>query len=197
MNRARGALWIALCLAAMLTSASILCWPSPQPAAPDCRLPSMRVFKREGVLQLLCEGQVTREMGVTFGWNPKGPKEREGDGRTPEGAYHISSMTKSEHFDRFLAVSYPNEHDLRRARDEGIDHPGSGIGIHGTTKALAPLARAWIRFVGAIGIADLIGPTEGCIGISNEDVEVLYNAVSVDTPISIAAARPRGAAADP
>lgn len=190
MKRPRRARWIALTLVALSASATALCWPSPKPAAPACKAPSIHVFKREGVLELLCEGKVTRQMGATFGQNPKGPKEREGDERTPEGAYRISSKVESERFHRFLGVSYPNEDDLRRAREKGIQKPGSGIGIHGTTKKLGPLARAWINVARATGLASVIGPTDGCIGVTNEDVEVLYSLVPVGTPVIIAPERP-------
>src|SRR5262245_51337208 len=109
MNRARKARWLALALVALSVSASALCFPSPSAALPACPSPSIHVFKREGVLELKCEGKLVRTMGATFGKNPRGHKEREGDERTPEGAYRISSKVKSERFHRFLAISYPNE----------------------------------------------------------------------------------------
>lgn len=191
MNRPRKARWTALALLALILSASALSWPSPKAAPPAaCKSPSIHIFKREGLLELRCEGKVTQEMGATFGKNPQGPKEREGDERTPEGAYRISSRVENERFHRFLGVSYPNEEDLRRARLNGVDKPGFGIGIHGTTRKLAPLARAWIRVARATGLTSLIGPTDGCIGISNEDVEVLYSVVPVGAPVFIAPSRP-------
>jgi murein L,D-transpeptidase YafK len=190
MKRLRKARWVALSLAALTISASALCWPSPKETTPACKSPSIHVFKREGVLELKCEGKVARQMSATFGANPRGPKEQEGDERTPEGAYRIASKVKSDRFHRFLAVSYPNEADLRRAKEKGIEKPGSGIGIHGTTRRLAPLARAWLRIASATGLASMIGPTDGCIGVSNEDVEALYDVIPAGTPVFIAPERP-------
>ena len=196
MNRPRKARWIALVLVVLSVSASALSWPSPKTTARACRAPSIHVFKREGVLELRCEGKVAREMGATFGKNPRGPKEREGDERTPEGTYRISSKAESDRFHRFLGVSYPNEEDLRRAKQKGIDNPGFGIGIHGTTRKLAPLARASIRVARATGLGAVIGPTDGCIGVDNENVEALYDMVPVGTPVSIAPERPEPAQLD-
>jgi murein L,D-transpeptidase YafK len=190
MKRLRKARWIALAVIALSISASALSWPSPKASPLACKAPSIHVFKREGVLELHCEGKLARQMGATFGQNPQGPKEREGDERTPEGAYRISSKVVSERFHRFLGVSYPNEEDLRRAKQKGIEKPGFGIGIHGTTKKLAPLARAWIRVARTTGLVSKIGPTDGCIGVDNEDVEALYTIVPIGTPVFIAPARP-------
>jgi murein L,D-transpeptidase YafK len=186
--RARSVL---LALVALSFIACALCWPSPAASLSACKAPSLHVFKREGVLELWCDGKVTREMGATFGANPVGTKEREGDEKTPEGTYHISSRVQSERFHRFLGVSYPDEAALRRAKQKGIQKPGGSIGVHGTTRRLAALARAWIRISGATGLSSVYGPTDGCIGISNEDVEVLYDLVPVGTPIVISPERPR------
>lgn len=190
-RKARG---IALALVALSVIGCALCWPSPGASLPACKAPSIHVFKREGVLELWCEGKVTREMGATFGANPVGPKEREGDEKTPEGTYRISSRVRSERFHRFLGVSYPDEKALQRAKQMGVQKPGGGIGVHGTTRRLAPLARAWIRIAGATGLSSVYGPTDGCIVISNEDVELLYDLVPVSTPIVIAPERPRPSA---
>lgn len=193
MKRLRKAHWIAVTLIALSISASALGWPSQKATPLVCKAPSIHVWKREGVLELHCDGNLARQMGATFGQNPQGPKEREGDERTPEGAYRISSKVKSERFHRFLGVSYPNEEDLRRAKQKGIEKPGFGIGIHGTTQKLAPLARAWIRVARATGLVSKIGPTDGCIGVDNQDVEALYSLVPVGTPVFIAPQRPQAA----
>jgi len=155
---------------------------------PSCAQPEIRVFKRESVLELICAGTVTRSMPATFGPNPIGPKEREGDGRTPEGTYRVSVKVKN-HFHRFLGVSYPNEQDLERARALGIKNPGGAIGIHGVDDERAPLSRLWIRFAHATDLARVWGPTAGCIALTNEDVEVLFDAVPIGTKIVIAGSR--------
>jgi murein L,D-transpeptidase YafK len=129
-------------------------------------------------------------MDATFGASPVGQKEREGDERTPEGNYQINSKVENARFHRFLGVSYPNAEDIERTKRKGITNPGGGIGIHGTTRKLAPLARAWIRVARVTGLSSVIGPTDGCIGISNEDVERLYAVVPVNTPVIIVPKRP-------
>jgi murein L,D-transpeptidase YafK len=173
-----------------LCGGAALAIPSGASGTEPCKAPEIRVYKREGTVELLCEGAVRRTMPATFGGDPLGPKTREGDQRTPEGTYKVSSRVKSERFHRFLGVSYPNEEDRRRGTALGVTKLGSGIGIHGTRAKLAGLARAWTRFASAAGMAGVWGPTDGCIGVANEDVEALFDAAPVGTPILILAARP-------
>ena len=182
--------WIGMATVTVVVTISALGWPSSEPKQLTCSNPSIRVFKREAVLELWCNGQLQTKMDATFGANPVGHKEREGDERTPEGQYQISSKVENARFHRFLGISYPNEEDRQRAKRKGILSPGGGIGIHGTTRKLAPLARIWLKVGRATGLSAITGPTDGCIGVSNEDVERLYSAIPVGTPITILAQRP-------
>jgi murein L,D-transpeptidase YafK len=175
------------CLTGVLVS---LAWPARAGGEEACRAPEIRVYKREGAVELLCDGAVRRTMAATFGSHPVGPKEQEGDQRTPEGEYRIASKVKSARFHRFLGISYPNEEDRRRAAEKGIKRLGGGIGIHGTTTRLSGAARIWTRIASAAGLAGVWGPTDGCIGVTNEDVEGLFDAVPVGTRVVIAPARP-------
>jgi murein L,D-transpeptidase YafK len=166
----------------------LLAWPS-EGRRGACVSPEIHVYKKEGELDLSCGGARTRTMAATFGANPVGAKEREGDEKTPEGTYTITQKTKSERFHRFLGISYPNDDDRKRAKDNGIVRVGGGIGIHGVRADLAEPARAWMRFARASGLAGVWGPTDGCIGVANEDVEALYESVPVGTKVTIAASR--------
>ncbi|HJZ86208.1 MAG TPA: L,D-transpeptidase family protein [Polyangia bacterium] len=158
--------------------------PVPVPAG-ACREPTIHVHKSQGIVELRCAGQVRGRFEATFGAHPTGPKERQGDERTPEGRYVVSSKVVSERFYRFLGISYPNADDRARAQKLGVDNPGGGIGIHGTRPRRAGLARAWTRVAHATGLYTVWGPTDGCIALANEDIEVLFDAVAVGTPVEI------------
>jgi murein L,D-transpeptidase YafK len=167
----------------------VLAAPAKPGGDEACRAPEIHVYKREGTVELLCNGVVRRKMAATFGGNPVGPKEEEGDERTPEGDYRVTSKVKSERFHRFLGISYPNEADRRRSAEKGITRLGGGIGIHGTRTEVAGLARIWTRLASSMGVAGVWGPTDGCIGVANEDAEVLSEAVHIGTKVVIAPAR--------
>src|SRR4051812_22611047 len=101
-THARKSLWIGAALVVAVVTISALAWPSAEPKPFTCPTPSIRVFKRDAVLELWCNGTLKTAMDATFGANPVGHKEREGDERTPEGTYRISSKVESERFHRFL-----------------------------------------------------------------------------------------------
>ena len=71
-------------------------------------------------LSLYRGGRLVKTYKVALGPNAKGPKEREGDGRTPEGTYVIDSRKQDSAFHRALHISYPNNEDRRRARRLGV-----------------------------------------------------------------------------
>jgi len=171
-------------------AAAALAWPARATGGDPCPAPELRIYKREGLLELRCEGALRRTVAATFGGNPVGPKEQEGDQRTPEGVYRISSRVKSERFHRFLGVSYPNDDDRRRAAAKEITKLGGGIGIHGSKARLAGLARIWTRLASATGLSGVWGPTDGCIGVANEEAELLFALVPVGTRVVIAPSRP-------
>lgn len=150
-----------------------------------CPKPAVRVAKSAGSVELSCDGELRASFAATFGASPKGPKERRGDEKTPEGDYRVTSRAPSDRFHRFVGISYPNADDLRRAKEKGIRDPGDGIGLHGVDARLAGPARAWTRFAHATGLHRLWGPTDGCVGMTNEDVEALYDAVRVGTRVVI------------
>ncbi len=172
-------------LLALITVGCALGRPAQHETITDCREPSLRVRKSAGKVDLLCEGEARRSYDATFGASPSGQKAREGDERTPEGHYTVSKRVSDPRFHRFIGVSYPNPSDLRRARANHITHPGGGIGIHGVRTKHAGLARAWTRFAHATNLYKVWGPTDGCVALSNENIETLYDTVNTGTPIEI------------
>ena len=50
---------------------------------------------------------------IGLGFSPQGEKEIEGDGKTPEGWYHLTDKPESQHVNA-LSIHYPNSKDARR-----------------------------------------------------------------------------------
>lgn len=107
-----------------------------------------------------------------------GPKEFEGDRRTPEGDYLIVSKHRSARFRWFMKINYPNEHDREnyaRMRADG-DLPrgigaGGSVGIHGTDEPVLNL-----------GDVDW---TTGCISVNNADITQLERLLPIGTLVII------------
>ena len=103
--------------------------PNPGVVGPD-RADYVVVDKSDRKLYLYKAGRVLREFDVSLGLVPNGPKQREGDFRTPEGKYMLDARNANSDFFLSIHVSYPDESDRARARAQGVD-PGGQIMIHG------------------------------------------------------------------
>ncbi|NRB39804.1 MAG: L,D-transpeptidase family protein [Pseudomonadales bacterium] len=69
-----------------------------------------------------------------------GPKLLEGDRQVPEGIYKISGFNPNSSYHISMKVNYPNDFDLKHAKAEGRDSPGSNIFIHGRDVSIGCLA---------------------------------------------------------
>jgi murein L,D-transpeptidase YafK len=133
------------------------------------------VKKSEKALYLLKEGKILKRYHVVFGPRPKGPKIQEGDERTPEGDYVLDRKNPSSRFYKSIRISYPNATDVAKAQKYNVD-PGNNIMIHGAKNSWS--AKTAAR-------APHYNWTDGCIALNNDDMEELWQAIDVGTPISI------------
>lgn len=132
------------------------------------------VNKARRELLLLKDGKVIRSYRVALGGNPVGPKERQGDHKTPEGGYVISGRNSRSAFHRSLAISYPNAADRARARRQRVN-PGGSIMIHGLPNGH-----------GYIGAAHRLADwTDGCIAVTDPEIEEIWRLAPDGTPVQI------------
>jgi murein L,D-transpeptidase YafK len=143
-------------------------------AAGPLRADEVVVLKGARRMLLLYRGRVVRRYRIALGFAPTGHKQREGDGRTPEGRYVIDWRNPKSRFTLSLHVSYPNRADRAAARRRGVD-PGGDIFIHGLPNGS--------RIVGAAH--SLRDWTLGCIAVTSEEIREIWNAVPNGTPIEI------------
>jgi len=132
------------------------------------------VIKSERKLMLMSGDSVLRSMNISLGLMPRGPKQREGDFRTPEGRYFIEAKNAESDFFLSLKVSYPNATDMAKARSLGVD-PGGQIMIHGLPNEPS---REDAAYVG-------LDWTDGCIAVTNSDMVDLWRLTTVSMPIEI------------
>ena len=132
------------------------------------------IEKKERRLTLLSQGEVIKTYKIALGGNPVGPKERQGDNKTPEGAYIIDSRNGDSGYHLSLHISYPNEKDKIRAKEHGVS-PGGDIMIHGIKNGLS--------LVGASHAE--VDWTKGCIAVTDEEMEEIYKLVPNGTIVEI------------
>jgi murein L,D-transpeptidase YafK len=132
------------------------------------------VYKRERKLVLLSQGKELRSYKIALGIEPVGPKARQGDHRTPEGVYILDSRNPNSHFHKAFHISYPNSKDSAAANKLGVN-AGGDIMLHGLPKEYA-----WV------GKAHTVHDwTDGCIAVTNEEMDEIWKLVHVGTPIEI------------
>jgi len=132
------------------------------------------IEKRARRLTLFSKGDVIKTYDIALGGNPVGPKEREGDNKTPEGIYTIDSRNGNSGYHLSLHVSYPNEQDKMRARELGVC-PGGDIMIHGIKNGFSPVGAAHAE----------MDWTQGCIAVTNQEMEEIYKLVPNGTLVEI------------
>ena len=132
------------------------------------------IEKKKRRLTLISGGKAIKTYKIALGGNPVGPKERKGDNKTPEGTYTIVSRNRHSDYHLSLRISYPNGKDVKRAKALGVS-PGGDIMIHGIKNGLA-----WLG-----GFHSEIDWTEGCIAVTNKEMEEIARLVPNGTPVEI------------
>lgn len=132
------------------------------------------VNKSDKKLYLLSKGSILKSYDIIFGANPVGHKKQEGDQRTPEGKYILDYKKSDSSYYRAIHISYPNDKDSAEAKKTGVN-PGGLIMIHGQKNGFGWLSRLMQNF----------NWTDGCIAVTNEEMDEIWQLVDVGTPIEI------------
>lgn len=143
-------------------------------STPEARVDQIVIVKSRRTMTLMHHAQALKTYRIALGTVPVGAKERRGDHKTPEGNYVISGKNPHSQFHLALRISYPNTVDRERARKLGVA-PGGDIMIHGLIPQYAWLGSRhretdW---------------TDGCVAVSNAEIEEIWKLVPVGTPVKI------------
>ena len=127
-------------------------------------------------MTLYDKNNVVAVYDIGLGFNPVGHKEQEGDGKTPEGNYSIVAKNDKSKYHLSLKISYPDQQDVLNARRKQLN-PGGDIMIHGYPNAVP----VWLGNL----LLKNKDWTQGCIAISNEEIEKLWSYVRIGTTVDI------------
>lgn len=135
-----------------------------------------RVFvdKSDRALTLMSDGKIIRSYRIALGGSPSGHKQQEGDQRTPVGIYTLDYKNEKSIAHRSIHISYPNDEDKARAKSLEVN-PGGHIMIHRQMNGFGALGwlnqrRDW---------------TDGCIAVTNTEMDRIMAAVQIATMIEI------------
>ena len=135
---------------------------------------SIVVEKKAHKLTLFRDGKPTRTYLVALGGSPTGDKLRAGDRRTPEGIFYIDERQPNSRYHLALHISYPDA--VHRARSQAIGAaPGGDIMIHGLPNGM-----------GAAGATHRLADwTNGCVALTDQEIEEIWSVVPIGTPVEI------------
>jgi murein L,D-transpeptidase YafK len=142
--------------------------------ANEGRVDLVRVEKAERRMQLLSGDVVIKEYTIALGARPEGHKRWEGDERTPEGRYILDWRNPKSMAYKSIHISYPNPRDVASAKSMGVP-PGGMIMIHGAANGYG-----WWGWA-----LQLIDWTDGCIAVTNREMDEIWTLVQDGTPIEI------------
>ena len=129
----------------------------------------IEVFKSERILLVYHNDKILKKYPIDLGFAPKGLKQFEGDGKTPEGKYIINKHNPNSAFHLSLGISYPDAKDIQFAKSLGKP-PGGDIFIHGYPNNGKKQGSDW---------------TAGCIAVKDKHIRELYQMIKVNTQIEI------------
>lgn len=134
----------------------------------------VKVDKSKRRMYLLKGEEVVQEFRIALGKQPKGHKRFEGDNRTPEGQYQLDYVMEESDFYRSVHINYPQSSDMQWAQKNDVD-PGGNIKIHGIKNG----ERRSPSFIQSFDW------TDGCIALTNQDMDEFIQLVKMGTPIHI------------
>ncbi len=134
----------------------------------------VKVDKSANKMYLLEGADIVKTYNVSFGANPKGHKQKEGDEKTPEGLYVLDYKKEDSSFYKAMHISYPNAADKQSAKKTGVS-PGGFIMVHGQKNYLGWLSSVTQQF----------NWTNGCIALKNSEMDEFMALVKVGTKIQI------------
>jgi murein L,D-transpeptidase YafK len=165
---------------AVIALAGVVIWgryyappaPPPPPAPAAEQIDRILIEKAARRLTVFRGETAIRSYGIRLGFSPEGDKEREGDGRTPEGSFRIDQRNGASAYHLSLGINYPRPEDRARAAAAGVS-PGGDIFIHGQPNGLGRVVTLpwdW---------------TAGCIAVSDAAIEELWHIAPVGTAVEI------------
>ena len=134
----------------------------------------VKVDKSKRRMYLIEQGVTIKEYRIALGKSPKGHKQVEGDQKTPEGRYILNGINPNSSFYKSIHIDYPNQEDMHRAKQLGTS-AGGDISIHGIKST----------FKDEPNYIQSFDWTNGCIAITNDEMDEFLALVDNGTPIEI------------
>jgi hypothetical protein len=155
----------------------------------------IRVSKSERRLYFYRGAELVRTFPIDLGYNTFANKERMGSDlepdhwRTPEGSFFVASLNPRSKYYKAFVINYPTQRDAERGLAQGLINRQQYDAIvraeqtWGMPPMNTPLG-GWIEIHGH-GTGGRTNWTQGCVAITDEEMDLLWRYVRVGTPVTI------------
>jgi hypothetical protein len=149
--------------------------------------PKLLVEKSRRTLSVFSAGRPVKTYRIALGARPVGDKVREGDKRTPEGAFYVCVKNDGSKYTRSLGLSYPNTEDAERGVTDGLISKREQRAINDAIRHFRrpPYNTKLGGEIAIHGGGTGHDWTAGCIALSDADALELYPRVALGTPVEI------------
>ncbi len=161
-------------LLVVLFSGIFLNYAHFNPLNKDLKISKIIIYKSKHRMQVFHNKRLLKTYCISLGRQPVGAKHFRGDNKTPEGLYFINDKNPNSKYHLNLGISYPSKKDIAYAEKYGKS-AGGNIKIHGIKNGFG--------FIGKLHC--LYDWTQGCIAVTNSEIEELYRSIPLGTPIEI------------
>jgi murein L,D-transpeptidase YafK len=138
------------------------------------KIDKMIVYKSKRKLLAYSNDKLIKTYKIALGRQPIGAKQYQGDRKTPEGIYYINDKNPNSVCYKNVGISYPNKKDIEKAKALGKP-TGGDIKIHGLPNRLGFIGKFFRR----------VDWTNGCIAVTDKEMEELYHAIKMGAQIEI------------
>jgi len=149
--------------------------------------PELFVYKEKRRLYVVHHKTLVRDYPIGLGFHPQGDKEKEGDGRTPEGEFFVCMKNAGSRFGKSMGLNYPSKKHAERAFFAGVISP---VDFREILLAVEKKGKPpWNTVLGGEIFIHAGGAhkdwTNGCVALYDSDMEELFQMASTGTPVSI------------
>jgi murein L,D-transpeptidase YafK len=145
------------------------------------------VYKSERKLEVYDDDKKVATMKISLGFTPKGHKQHEGDGKTPEGEYYICTRNERSRYFLSVGLSYPNIDDATAGLERGHISQDEFNKIKKSIEAgeRPPWNTALGGEIMIHGKGSSSDWTAGCIALTDNDMQYVWDNCDIGTPVTI------------
>ncbi|HQU84574.1 MAG TPA: L,D-transpeptidase family protein [Pyrinomonadaceae bacterium] len=161
--------------------------PNAKNTLPKMENPHLVVKKSARTLELFDGEKLIKTYKIGLGFAPEGDKEKEGDGKTPEGDFYIFTKNPKSSFYLSLGLSYPNLEDAKRGLDAKLITKAEYDQIETAikNKKMPPQKTKLGGEIYIHGNGSSKDWTWGCVALENEDIKELFDALEIGVNVKI------------